>query len=33
MAIFRFYEAGTIDFDIAQRELQGQQRLDVLCGF
>ena len=33
LAIFRFYDPGTIDFDVDLRELQGQQRLDVLCGF
>ncbi|MGW3621421.1 hypothetical protein [Micromonospora arida] len=27
------YSAVEIDFDIDLRELQGQQRLDMLCGF
>lgn len=31
-AIFRFLGAEEIDFDVDVRELQGQQRLDVLCG-
>jgi hypothetical protein len=33
LAIFRFYAAEEIDFDVDLRELQGQERLDVLCGF
>lgn len=33
LAIFRFYAAEKIDFDVDLRELQGQERLDVLCGF
>ena len=33
LAIFRFYDAGSIDFDIDVRELQGQERLDLFCGF
>lgn len=33
LAIFRFYSAEEIDFDVDLRELQGQDRLDVLCGF
>lgn len=33
MAIFRFYSVEEIDFDVDLRELQGQERLDVLCGF
>lgn len=32
-AIFRPFDAGQIDFDMDLRELQGQERLDVLCGF
>ncbi|GAA1987808.1 hypothetical protein [Kitasatospora viridis] len=32
-AIFRFLGEEEIDFDLDLRELQGQQRLDVLCGF
>ena len=32
-AIFRFYAAEEIDFDVDLRELQGQERLDVFCGF
>ncbi len=31
--IFRFYSAAEIDFDVDLRELQGQARFDVLCGF
>ncbi|MET7751585.1 hypothetical protein [Micromonospora sp. NPDC005367] len=27
------YSVGEIDFDIDLRELQGQERLDMLCGF
>ncbi|MCP9956867.1 hypothetical protein [Streptomyces sudanensis] len=31
LAIFRPYEAGSIDFDVDLRELQGQHGVDVLC--
>ncbi|MEU3083748.1 hypothetical protein ABZ697_25930 [Streptomyces albidoflavus] len=31
--IFRFHSAEEIDFDVDLREPQGQDRLDVLCGF
>lgn len=33
LAIFRFLAEETIDFDVDLRELRGQERLDVLCGF
>ncbi|MFG2396478.1 hypothetical protein [Streptomyces lydicus] len=33
LAIFRFSSDEEIDFDVDLRELQGQERLDVLCGF
>ncbi|MFC5831412.1 hypothetical protein [Nonomuraea insulae] len=33
LAIFRPYAEETVDFDVGLRELQGQERLDVLCGF
>ncbi|MFE7750771.1 hypothetical protein [Streptomyces sp. NPDC057428] len=33
LAIFRFLDDKVIDFDVDLRELQGQQRLDVFCGF
>lgn len=33
LAIFRFYAPEEIDFDVDLRELQGQDRLDVLCEF
>ncbi|MFD9442313.1 hypothetical protein ACFWBR_29945 [Streptomyces sp. NPDC060006] len=33
LAIFRFYSVEEIDFDVDLREPQGQERLDVLCGF
>jgi hypothetical protein len=33
LAIFRFYADEAIDFDVDLRELQGQGRLDVFCGF
>lgn len=33
LAIFRFHSAEEIDFDVDLRELQGQDRLDVLCDF
>ncbi|RLU87527.1 hypothetical protein CTZ27_23165 [Streptomyces griseocarneus] len=32
-AIFRFLSDEEIDFDVDLRELQGQERLDLLCGF
>ncbi|MER5627044.1 hypothetical protein ABT061_39045 [Streptosporangium sp. NPDC002544] len=32
-AIFRAYQAESIDFDVDLRELQGQERLDVLFDF
>ncbi|WBO69531.1 hypothetical protein O1G22_39695 [Streptomyces camelliae] len=32
-AIFRFHAVQEIDFDVDLREIQGQERLDVLCGF
>lgn len=32
LAIFRFHAADEVDFDVL-RELQGQERLDVFCGF
>ncbi|MGN9802451.1 hypothetical protein [Micromonospora sp. L32] len=32
MVIFWLYAAVEIDFDINLRELQGQERLDLLCG-
>ncbi|WP_329183353.1 hypothetical protein [Actinacidiphila glaucinigra] len=32
-AIFRFLDDEVVDFDVDLRELQGQERLDVLCGF
>ena len=32
-AIFRFLGEEQVDFDVDLRELQGQERLDVLCGF
>lgn len=32
-AIFRPFVVGQIDFDMSLRELQGQERLDVFCGF
>ncbi|MFJ1929317.1 MULTISPECIES: hypothetical protein [unclassified Streptomyces] len=31
LVIFRAYEAGSIDFDVDLRELQGQDGVDVLC--
>ncbi len=31
--IFRFHAADEVDFDVDLRELQGQNRLDVFCGF
>ncbi|MEW2372632.1 hypothetical protein AB0940_25210 [Streptomyces sp. NPDC006656] len=33
LAIFRFLDVEVIDFDVDLRELQGQERLDVFCGF
>ncbi|NUR01572.1 MAG: hypothetical protein HOY79_35095 [Streptomyces sp.] len=33
LAIFRFYAAEEIDFDVDLREIQGQTPLDGLCGF
>lgn len=33
LVIFRFLEESVIDFDVDLRELQGQERLDVLFGF
>ncbi|MEU5896510.1 MULTISPECIES: hypothetical protein [unclassified Streptomyces] len=33
LAIFRFHADEEIDFDVDLRELQGQERLDVFCGF
>jgi hypothetical protein len=33
LAIFRFYSVEEIDFDVDLRELQGQERLDLFCGF
>jgi hypothetical protein len=33
LAIFRFLHDEVIDFDVDLWELQGQERLDVLCGF
>jgi hypothetical protein len=33
LVIFRPMSAGEIDFDVDLRELQGQEGLDVLCGF
>ncbi|MGA5729075.1 hypothetical protein ACPCI1_10540 [Streptomyces seoulensis] len=33
LAIFRFLDDETVDFDVDLRQLQGQERLDVLCGF
>ncbi|MFD5445738.1 hypothetical protein [Streptomyces tendae] len=33
LAIFRFHVANEVDFDVDLRELQGQDRLDVFCGF
>ncbi|MFI5881920.1 hypothetical protein [Streptomyces sp. NPDC051554] len=33
LAIFRFHAADEVDFDVDLRELQGQDRLDVLCDF
>ncbi|MFG2508587.1 hypothetical protein ACGFOW_24115 [Streptomyces rubiginosohelvolus] len=33
LAIFRFHADYEVDFDIDLRKLQGQERLDVFCGF
>lgn len=33
LAIFRMYEVEQIEFDVDLRELQGQDRLDLLCEF
>ncbi|MFE3145742.1 hypothetical protein ACFXJ6_03560 [Streptomyces sp. NPDC059218] len=33
LAVFRFWTVEEIDFDVDLRELQGQERLDVFCGF
>ncbi|MER6677549.1 hypothetical protein [Streptomyces sp. NPDC000983] len=33
LAIFRLHAADEVDFDVDLRELQGQDRLDVFCGF
>ncbi|MFE2154444.1 hypothetical protein ACFXAO_30860 [Streptomyces lavendulae] len=33
LVIFRFHDEEVIDFDVDLRELQGQERLDVFCGF
>ncbi|MEU5041570.1 hypothetical protein [Streptomyces griseorubiginosus] len=33
LAIFRFCADDEVDFDVDLRELQGQDRLDVFCGF
>lgn len=33
LAIFRFHTDDEVDFDVDLRELQGQDRLDVFCGF
>ncbi|MFJ4789105.1 hypothetical protein [Streptomyces sp. NPDC088794] len=33
LAVFHFYSMEEIDFDVDLRELQGQERLDVFCGF
>ncbi|MFF5933428.1 hypothetical protein [Streptomyces sp. NPDC012508] len=33
LAIFRFHATDEVDFDVDLRELQGQERLDVLCDF
>jgi hypothetical protein len=33
LVIFRPWVADEIDFDVDLRELQGQERLDLLCGF
>ncbi|SEE24202.1 hypothetical protein SAMN05428939_7849 [Streptomyces sp. TLI_105] len=33
LAVFRFHADDEVDFDVDLRELQGQERLDVFCGF
>lgn len=33
LAILRFHADDEVDFDVDLRELQGQERLDVFCGF
>ncbi|CAL9335228.1 hypothetical protein SUDANB176_00151 [Streptomyces sp. enrichment culture] len=33
LAIFRFLDDEVVDFDVDLRELQGQERIDVLCSF
>jgi hypothetical protein len=33
LVIFRMYHVESIDFDVDLRELQGQERLDILLGF
>ncbi|MGW2986507.1 hypothetical protein [Streptomyces goshikiensis] len=33
LAIFRFLGDDVVDFDVDLRESQGQERLDVFCGF
>ncbi|MEV6025333.1 hypothetical protein [Streptomyces sp. NPDC052036] len=33
LVIFRFCSSDEIDFDVDLREVQGQERLDLLCGF
>jgi hypothetical protein len=33
LAIFRFHAEDEVDFDVDLRELRGQERLDVFCGF
>ncbi|MFG3495084.1 hypothetical protein [Streptomyces sp. NPDC047928] len=33
LVIFRFCSSDEIDFDVDLRELQGQERLDLFCGF
>ncbi|MFE7215548.1 hypothetical protein ACFU93_37710 [Streptomyces sp. NPDC057611] len=33
LAIFRFHADDEVDFDVDLRELKGQERLDVFCGF
>jgi hypothetical protein len=33
LVIFRFHADDEVDFDVDVRELQGQERLDVFCGF
>ncbi|SPE63186.1 hypothetical protein SNS2_4699 [Streptomyces netropsis] len=33
LAIFRFLAVDEIDFDVDLRELQGQEQLDMFCGF